>query len=131
MEKLNKKLILEELEDEVAVKDIPDIIIDGDLLPADTLIEESPDTLNLSYITTVLSDELKSYDGLSNLVNTPEENVDENTLAILRSVLEDKAIIIGKLQQALKDNSDDVLKDSIDQGEEESKAIIADTTTTE
>ena len=130
MKKLNRKLILEILEDE-------DVSSSEELeeQPIETSIEsEEPVKLDkgekISFILSVLSDlnnkALDMFNYLTPYINNidPEENLSEDNKNLLANVYEDVSLILGKLSQGLKDNSPVNIQNAIDDGQTEAQETI-------
>lgn len=113
-----KKLILEELEDEELTMEIPTEVKPVDLTPA----EET--NFHVSSVSDILNSYLQAYNQLNSYLTAPEFK--EDIRSILESVLEDNAIIIGKLQEALKSSADEQQQDLMSQGGEEAQNISAE-----
>ena len=141
MEKLNKKLILEFLED-TNIKDVeldklniekpiqePIEVKQEELVPTPELSE--PEKVN--FILSVLSDlnnkVLDIFNYLTPYVTNidSEENLSEDNKTLLTSVYEDVSLILGKLSQGLKDNSPENIQNAIDDGQTEVQETIVDT----
>lgn len=124
MKKLNRKLILEVLEDE-------------DILSSEE-IEEQPKELpaevtepveldqgeKVNFILSLLSDlnnkALDMFNYITPYITTtiePEETLSEDNKSLLISVYEDISLILGKLSQGLKDNSPENIQNAIDDGQ--------------
>lgn len=110
-----KKLILEELEDEQLTMEVPTEIKPVELTPA----EET--NFHVSSVSDILNNYLQAYNQLSSYLTAPEFK--DDIRSILESVLEDNAIIIGKLQEALKSSADEHQQDLMGQGSEEAQDI--------
>ena len=96
----------------------PDIVVDSNIQVPETEDADKPTTIvNLSQL---LTDELTSYSNLVSLVDNARTDkvFDDEVLAVLSSICADKAYIIGKLQQALRENATDH-SEAIERGEEE------------
>ena len=130
MKKLNRKLILEILEDE-------DVSSSEEMeeQPIETSIEsEEPVKLDkgekISFILSVLSDlnnkALDMFNYLTPYINNidPEENLSEDNKNLLANVYEDVSLILGKLSQGLKDNSPVNIQNAIDDGQTEAQETI-------
>ena len=130
MKKLNRKLILEILEDE-DVSSTEEI----EEQPIETSIEsEEPVKLDkgekISFILSVLSDlnnkALDMFNYLTPYINNidPEENLSEDNKNLLANVYEDVSLILGKLSQGLKDNSPVNIQNAIDDGQTQAQETI-------
>lgn len=132
MKKLNKKLILEFLDDETG-----DLTLDKKDLeePIQEPIKvEKPVELDkgekVNFILSVLSDlnnkALDIFNYLTPYVTNidPEENLSEDNKNLLTSVYEDVSLILGKLSQGLKDNSPENIQNAIDDGQTQAQETI-------
>ena len=130
MKKLNRKLILEILEDE-------DVSSSEEIeeQPIETSIEsEEPVKLDkgekISFILSVLSDlnnkALDMFNYLTPYITNidPEENLSEDNKNLLANVYEDVSLILGKLSQGLKDNSPVNIQNAIDDGQTKAQETI-------
>lgn len=131
MKKLNRKLILEILEDE-------DVSSSEEMeeQPIETSIEsEEPVKLDkgekISFILSVLSDlnnkALDMFNYLTPYITNidPEENLSEDNKNLLANVYEDVSLILGKLSQGLKDNSPVNIQNAIDDGQTKAQETIS------
>lgn len=131
MKKLNRKLILEILEDE-------DVSSSEEMeeQPIETSIEsEEPVKLDkgekISFILSVLSDlnnkALDMFNYLTPYINNidPEENLSEDNKNLLANVYEDVSLILGKLSQGLKDNSPVNIQNAIEDGQTKAQETIS------
>ena len=110
-----KKLILEELEDEKLTLETPTEVEPIKLTPAEEV------NFHVSSVSDILNNYLQAYNQLNSYLTAPEFK--EDIKNILESVLEDNAIIIGKLLEALKISADEHQQDLINQGLEEAQDI--------
>ena len=125
MKKLNRKLILEFLDDETGEltldkKDLEEPI-------QEPIKVEEPVELDkgekVNFILSVLSDlnnkALDIFNYLTPYITNvdPEENLSEDNKNLLTSVYEDVSLILGKLSQGLKDNSPVNIQNAIDDGQ--------------
>ena len=139
MKKLNKKIILEFLDDEDAKKSVEEVteLSEPQPLPQPlteaekknfiitTLTDISSKALDLfNYLTPMMTIEVE--DKTSMLNNLSEENKD-----LLRSIYEDVSLMIGKVTQALKDNTEENIQGAIDDGQEQAQELTAPTNTEE
>lgn len=125
MEKV-KKLILEELLDDGEEVDPVDELTIGDVnvevpTPEVNLTPEETKNMHVWTISDVLTPELEIYSNLTSTLTNPE--LDETIKSVLSSVAEDTALIIGKLQQAFKEATDEATADVIGDGEEAAQEI--------
>jgi SpoU rRNA methylase family enzyme len=111
---LSKKLILEELEDEVEVS-VPDIIAETN----SKLTEEEKENFHIGTITDILNKYLETYSSIKSIIALPD--IKEDIKEALNSVSDDTALIIGKLQECLKLSSEGNDSELIAQGEQEVK----------
>ena len=136
MKKLNKKIILEFLDDEAGepaaeasvVTETPVVVPSAPrpLSEAEkknfiitTLTDISAKALDFfNYLTPMMTIEVE--DKTSVLNNLSEENKD-----LLRSIYEDVSLIVGKVTQALKDNTEENVQNAIDDGQTQAQETIA------
>ena len=131
MKKLNRKLILEILEDE-------DVSSSKEMeeQPIETSIEsEEPVKLDkgekISFILSVLSDlnnkALDMFNYLTPYITNidPEENLSEDNKNLLANIYEDVSLILGKLSQGLKDNSPVNIQNAIEDGQTKAQETIS------
>lgn len=111
-----KKLILEELEDEELTMEVPSEVTPVELTPSEEI------NFHVSSITDLLNIYLEAYNKLNSYIAAPEFKSEIKD--ILESVSEDNALIIGKLQEALKGSSEKHKEDLINQGAEDAQEII-------
>lgn len=135
MKKLNRKLILEFLDDEVSepaaessvVTETP-VAVPPEPRPLSeaekknfiitTLTDISSKALDFfNYLTPMMTIEVE--DKTSMLNNLSEENKD-----LLRSIYEDVSLIVGKVTQALKDNTEENIQNAIDDGQTQAQETI-------
>lgn len=113
---MNQRLILEALEE------IDDIDSDAEKLNADDqqLTDNEQINFEVSTITDLLNKHLDIYSTLTSLISQgdTDQNVSEKIKVILQSVSEDEAVIIGKLQQSLKEVSPEHIQDTMTVGED-------------
>lgn len=132
MKKLNRKLILEFLDDETGEltldkKDLEEPI-------QEPIKVEEPVELDkgekVNFILSVLSDlnnnVLDIFNYLTPYITNvdPEENLSEDNKNLLASVYEDVSLILGKLSQGLKDNSPENIQNAIDDGQTQAQETI-------
>lgn len=132
MKKLNRKLILEFLDDETGEltldkKDLEEPI-------QEPIKVEEPVELDkgekVNFILSVLSDlnnkVLDIFNYLTPYITNvdPEENLSEDNKSLLTSVYEDVSLILGKLSQGLKDNSPENIQNAIDDGQTQAQETI-------
>ena len=125
---LTKKLILEDLLDEPAIKSdetsldniIPDVTSNIDILEPQ-LTEPECDNFNLGIISDVLNKDLDLFNFIQSILQ--DKNIKEEVNQILLSVADDLALSIGKLQEGIKLAADDHNEDLITQGQDEVKDI--------
>lgn len=113
---MNQRLILEALEE------IDDIDSDAEKLNTDDqqLTDNEQINFEVSTITDLLNKHLDIYSTLTSLISQgdTDQNVSEKIKVILQSVSEDEAVIIGKLQQSLKEVSPEHIQDTMTVGED-------------
>lgn len=125
---LTKKLILEDLLDDLGVKSeetsldntIPDITNNIDI-PEPQLTDSECDNFNLGIISDVLNKDLDLFNFIQSILQ--DKNIKEEVSDILSSVADDLALSIGKLQEGIKLATDDHNEDLIIQGQDEVKDI--------
>ena len=132
MKKLNRKLILEFLDDETGEltldkKDLEEPI-------QEPIKVEEPVELDkgekVNFILSVLSDlnnkVLDIFNYLTPYITNvdPKENLSEDNKSLLTSVYEDVSLILGKLSQGLKDNSPENIQNAIDDGQTQAQETI-------
>lgn len=123
MMELKKKLILEDLEDEVVSKPADEVNLKP--TPTETEINLTPEE-EVNFHVGTISDLLNKDLELFNLINSimTDSALKPEIHQVLESVSDDLAISIGKLQECLKVCSDDKDGQLINQGEKEVKNII-------
>ena len=137
MKKLNRKIILEFLDDEVNEPveeqpvEEPAVVQPGpqQLSEAEkknyivtTLTDISSKALDFfNYLTPLMTLEVEDKNSLFN--NLSQENKD-----LLRSIYEDVSLIVGKVTQALKDNTEENIQGAIDDGQTQAQELTAPTT---
>ena len=125
---LTKKLILEDLLDDLGVKSeetsldniIPDLTSTIDI-PEPQLTDPECDNFNLGIISDVLNKDLDLFNFIQSILQ--DKNIKEEVNDILSSVADDLALSIGKLQEGIKLATDDHNEDLIIQGQDEVKDI--------
>ena len=132
MKKLNNKLILEFLEDE----DIADTSIEEPIEvkqeePAPTPELSEPEKVNfvVSTLTELSQRVLDLFNYLTPLINTDMTsfNLSEQNKDLLNSIYEDVSLVLGKVQQGIKDNCVDNIQNAIDDGQTQAQETIVDT----
>ena len=130
MKRLNRKLILEILEDadtssQDATEEQP---IEEPIKVEEPVELDKGEKVN--FILSVLSDlnnkALDMFDSLTPYITNvdPEENLSEDNKNLLTSVYEDVSLILGKLSQGLKDNSPVNIQNAIDDGQTQAQETI-------
>jgi len=134
-----KKFILEALEDsdlpveeptekiesgseETAVPEDTEEDIEDSIYPEDIeLTDEQKNSFEITTVCELLKQNLDQYSQISTILSSDEEstNISEKIRAILESVLEDVSVIVGKLQQSLKEVATPKQSETIESGEEE------------
>ena len=131
MEKLNKKLILEFLEDtDVKDVDLDELNIEEPIQePIEVVKQEEPEVQELSepeklnFIVSTLTDlsqrVLDLFNYLTPLINNdlPTFNISQENKDLLNSIYEDVSLVLGKVQQGIKNNCVDNIQDAIDDGQ--------------
>lgn len=123
MKRLNRKLILEILEDEdTSSQDATEEQPIGEPIKVEEPVELDKGE-KVNFILSVLSDlnnkALDMFNCLTPYITNvdPEENLSEDNKNLLTSVYEDVSLILGKLSQGLKDNSPVNIQNAIDDGQ--------------
>lgn len=142
MKKLNKKIILEFLDDDVSepaaepfvVTETPVAVVPEPqpLSEAEkknfiitTLTDISAKALDFfNYLTPMMTMEVEDKTSMFN--NLSEENKD-----LLRSIYEDVSLIVGKVTQGLKDNTEENIQGAIDDGQTQAQELTAPVETAE
>lgn len=112
-----KKLILEELNNEELTMDIPSEVTPIQLTPQETV------NFHVGTVTDILNMYLQNYNTLNSYLADVYE-YDEGVKEVLQSVLDDTAVIIGKLQGTLNISTGDSQTELIDSGAEAAKDIL-------
>lgn len=137
MKKLNRKIILEFLDDEVnePVEEQP--------VEEPTVVQPGPQQLSeaekKNYIVTTLTDiSAKALDFFNYLTplmtievedkNSLFNNLSEENKNLLRSIYEDVSLLVGKVTQGLKDNTEENIQGAIDDGQTQAQELTAPTT---
>ena len=139
MEKLNKKLILEFLEDDIQDVSVDKLNIDTPIQePIEVKQEEPAPTPELSepekvnFVVSTLTDlsqrVLDLFNYLTPLINTEMTsiNLSEQNKDLLNSIYEDVSLVLGKVQQGIKDNCVDNIQTAIDDGQTQAQETITD-----
>lgn len=136
MKKLNKKIILEFLDDEVGepaaepsvVTEIP-VVVPSAPRP---LSEAEKKNFIITTLTDISSKALDFFNYLTPMMTIEVEdktsvlnNLSEENKALLRSIYEDVSLIVGKVTQALKDNTEENVQNAIDDGQTQAQETIA------
>ena len=141
MEKLNKKLILEFLEDtDVKDVDLDELDIEEPVQePIEVVKQEEPEVQELSepeklnFIVSTLTDlsqrVLDLFNYLTPLINNdlPTINISQENKDLLNSIYEDISLVLGKVQQGIKNNCVDNIQDAIDDGQTQAQETIVET----
>ena len=132
MKKLNRKLILEFLDDETGEltldkKDLEEPIQEPVKVEKPVELDKGE---KVNFILSILSDlnnkVLDIFNYLTPYITNvdPEENLSEDNKSLLTSVYEDVSLILGKLSQGLKDNSPENIQNAIDDGQTQAQETI-------
>lgn len=113
-----KKLILEELEDEELTMEIPSQVSPVELTP-----DESKN-FHVGSLSDILNMYLDNYNALNSYITAPEQ-YDEGVKQVLQSVLDDTAVIIGKLQGTLNLATGEEQSELINSGIDKVKDIVS------
>lgn len=133
MKRLKNKLLLEvaegedELEDEAI--DISNDIDDFD--KEDISIDDNEKTqFVVSYLSDLQDKCMDIFDSLTNYIYSDniKEMCSEENLDLLNSIYEDISLIIGKVQQGIKNNADSTYQDKVAEGEEAADDMLNTTT---
>ena len=133
MKRLKNKLLLEvaegedELEDEAI--DISNDIDDFD--KEDISINDNEKTqFVVSYLSDLQDKCMDIFDSLTNYIYSDniKEMCSEENLDLLNSIYEDISLIIGKVQQGIKNNADSTYQDKVAEGEEAADDMLNTTT---
>lgn len=118
MRKLNRKLILEVLDDGEGVEETP-----SSSLNHTEITEGDSKNFILSLLTDLNSQALEMFNSLTPYMVTADEDTLEKGLlsnenkALLTSIYEDISLILGKLSQGIKENSLEGAQTAIDDGQ--------------
>lgn len=140
MEKLNRKLILEFLED----TDIKDVNLDElnieepvqepiEVKQEEPEIQELSEPEKINFIVSTLTDlsqrVLDLFNYLTPLINhdLPTFNISQENKELLNNIYEDVSLILGKVQQGIKNNCVDKIQDAINDGQTEVQETIVNT----
>ena len=134
MKRLNKKLILEFLDDnKFEVVPVDEVAVEEPVV-----VEPQPQALSeaekKNYIVSTLTDisakALDFFNYLTPLItievedkNSPFNNLSEENKNLLRSIYEDVSLLVGKVTQGLKDNTEDNIQGAIDDGQTQAQEL--------
>ena len=134
MKRLNKKLILEFLDDnKFEVVPVDEVAVEEPVV-----VEPQPQALSeaekKNYIVLTLTDisakALDFFNYLTPLItievedkNSPFNNLSEENKNLLRSIYEDVSLLVGKVTQGLKDNTEDNIQGAIDDGQTQAQEL--------
>lgn len=140
MEKLNKKLILEFLEDtDIKDVDLDELNIEEPVQEPimvkqeESEIQELSEPEKLNFIVSTLTDlsqrVLDLFNYLTPLINNdlPTINISQENKDLLNSIYEDVSLVLGKVQQGIKDNCVDNIQNAIDDGQTQAQETIVNT----
>lgn len=143
MEKLNKKLILEFLEDtDTDIKDVnldelnieepvqePIVVKQEEPVPTPELSEPEKVNFIVSTLTDLSQRVLDLFNYLTSLINNEldRDTLSEQNKDLLNSIYEDVSLVLGKVQQGIKDNCVDNIQNAIDDGQTQAQETIVDT----
>lgn len=122
MQRLNKKIILEYYEDEpkeeierVAVEDEPE------------LSEQEKRSFILSTLNGLSNQMTSVFDTMTGTLNMLDldRTMSQDNIDLLNGIYEDISLILGKIQQGIKDNSPENIQNSIDDGQTAAQETIA------
>lgn len=130
MKKLNRKLILEILnEDDSSQKEIEEQPIEEPIKVEEPVELDKGEKIN--FIVSILTDlsqrVLDLFNYLTPIINN---ELDKGTLSeqnkdLLNSIYEDISLVLGKVQQGIKDNCVDTIQNAIDDGQTQAQETIA------
>lgn len=136
MEKLTRKLILEILNEDTYSQDATEeqpieepIIVKQE----ESEIQELSEPEKLNFIVSTLTDlsqrVLDLFNYLTPLINNdlPTVNISQENKDLLNSIYEDVSLVLGKVQQGIKDNCVDNIQNAIDDGQTQAQETIVDT----
>lgn len=109
---LNKKLILEELEEEITEESAEQT----------TLSEEEKNNFNSNIVSDLLVNFLQIFN--TNQTNLLDPNIKPEVKILLEDLSEDIALCIGKIQQALKEANPEDKEKLINDGEDIAQNLI-------
>ena len=133
MKKLNRKLILEILnEDDSFQKEIEEQPIEEPIKVEEPVeLDKLDKGEKINFIVSILTDlsqrVLDLFNYLTPIINN---ELDKGTLSeqnkdLLNSIYEDISLVLGKVQQGIKDNCVDTIQDAIDDGQTQAQETIA------
>ena len=134
MKKLNRKLILEFLDDDVLEAEPAANVTVAE--PVSIQPQELSEAEKKNYIITTLTDiSAKALDFFNYMTplmtievedkNSLFNNLSEQNRDLLRSIYEDISLLVGKVTQGLKDNTEDNIQDAIDDGQTQAQELTA------
>lgn len=135
MKKLNKKIILEFLDDEDAKESVEEVTEPSEPQPLpQPLTEAEKKNFIITTLTDISSKALDFFNYLTPMMTIEVEdktsllnNLSEENKELLRSIYEDVSLIVGKVTQALKDNTEENIQGAIDDGQEQAQELTAPT----
>lgn len=135
MKKLNKKIILEFLDDEDAKESVEEVTKPSEPQPLpQPLTEAEKKNFIITTLTDISSKALDFFNYLTPMMTIEVEdktsllnNLSEENKELLRSIYEDVSLIVGKVTQALKDNTEENIQGAIDDGQEQAQELTAPT----
>lgn len=130
MKKLNRKLILEILnEDDSSQKEIEEQPIEEPIKVEEPVELDKGEKINfvVSILTDLSQRVLDLFNYLTPIINN---ELDKGTLSeqnkdLLNSIYEDISLVLGKVQQGIKDNCVDTIQNAIDDGQTQAQETIA------
>ena len=132
MKRLKNKLLLEVAEGEDELED-EDIDISNDIDDFDKEDISINDNEKTQFVVSYLSDLqdkcMDIFDSLTNYIYSDniKEMCSEENLDLLNSIYEDISLIIGKVQQGIKNNADSTYQDKVAEGEEAADDMLSTT----
>lgn len=141
MKKLNRKIILEFLEDESfeksvekePVEEIKEVQVEAQ---PEHLSEEEKKNFIISTLTDLSAKVIDLFNYLTPLMtlevdneNSSINNLSQENKDLLRSIYEDVSLMMGKVTQGLKDNTEENIQGAIDDGQTQAQELTTPSTT--
>ena len=136
MKRLNKKLILEFLDDDkFEVQPIVEVPVEEPVVvqaQPEALSEAEKKNYIVSTLTDISAKALDFFNYLTPLMtievedkNSVFNNLSEQNKDLLRSIYEDVSLLVGKVTQGLKDNTEENIQGAIDDGQTQAQELTA------